>query len=478
MRLSPTVRLAALLVLAAFAAPASAQDDPILPGLIGDELLADLDAEFSPSATYSYDRTRDSLFSLSARLSPSGDSIQALYTGHAVFLPSGEDPTHAACDGDGDGNPSSCHGPRNLNAEHVWPQSYGADAGDARSDGHHLFPARADVNSTRGNRPFGTVTDAQADRWWRRASTQATPPDSPADWTRIDLDGPGVDGDRFAPRDNRRGDVARAVFYVRAVYPDRLDGDALAWFEGQVETLLVWHAGDPADETERQRSDAVARWQGTPNPFVLDATLAERAFGEPQPPAVALATFTAAQDGNGARIEWETLEEVGVVQFLIDGRADAFGSAWTRWGTVAAVGTSSTYRLTTPPLTIGEYRVRVLATTTAGGVLDLGDIALSLLGSTGAEDQPPPAFALAPPAPNPSASGIVRAVLTVREPARVLAVVYDALGREVAVVYDAAAVGHVEVAIDTTRFAAGVYVLRAAVLDGSDATARRFTVAR
>ena len=478
MRLFPTVRLVALLVLAALAAPASAQDGPILPGLVGNELLAGLDAEFSPTATYSYDRTRDSLFALSARLSPSGDSIQALYTGHAVFLPRGADPTQAACDGDGDGNPSSCNGPRNLNAEHVWPQSYGTDAGDARSDGHHLFPARADVNSTRGNRPFGTVTDVQADRWWRRSSTQHTPPASPADWTRIDLDGPGVDGDRFAPRDDRRGEVARAVFYIRAVYPDRLDGDALVWFEGQVETLLVWHAADPSSDTERRRSNAVARWQGTPNPFVLDATLAERAFGESPIAAVALATFTATQEGDGARVEWETLEEVGVVQFLIDGRADAFGSAWTRWGVLDAAGTPGAYRLNTLPLAVGEYRVRVLATTTDGGILDLGDVGLSILGSTGADDRPRPAFALAPPVPNPSASGAVRAVLTVREPARVLAVVYDALGREVSVVYDAAAVGHVEVAIDTTRYAPGTYVLRAAVLDGSDAATRRFTVAR
>ena len=290
MRPSPTVRLVAacLAGLVGLVTPADAQRDvqrDVHPALGGAALLEALDASFSPTATYPYDRARDSLFALSARLSPSGDSIRALYTDHAVVLPRGADPTQAACDGDRDGVPSTCHGPRNLNAEHVWPQSYGTRTGDARSDGHHLFPARADVNSTRGNRPFGTVTDAEADRWWRHASTQRTPPASPADWTRIELDGPGVDGDRFAPRDDRRGDVARAVFYVRTVYPDRLDGDALAWFDGQVQTLLAWHAADPSSDTERRRSEAVARWQGTPNPFVLDATLAERAFGEAATPS-------------------------------------------------------------------------------------------------------------------------------------------------------------------------------------------------
>ena len=58
----------------------------------------------------------------------------------------------------------------------------------------------------------------------------------------------------FDPRAAARGDVARALFYVRAVYPD------------------------PSSDAERRRSDAVARWQGTPDPFVLDATLADRAF--------------------------------------------------------------------------------------------------------------------------------------------------------------------------------------------------------
>lgn len=58
------------------------------------------------------------------------------------------------------------------------------------------------------------------------------------------------------------------------------------------------------------------------------------------------------------------------------------------------------------------------------------------------------------------------------------AAVYDGLDREVALAYDAIAHGHVEFTIDTTRVAPGSYLLRAAVLDGSDATFQRFTVAR
>ena len=355
---------ACLVALAGSLSPADAQGD-VHPTLRGGALLEALDGSFSPTATLPYDRARDSLFALSARLSPSGDSIRALYTDHAVFLPAGADPTQAACDGDRDGAPSTCHGPRNLNAEHVWPQSYGTRTGDARSDGHHLFPARADVNSTRGNRPFGTVTDAQADRWWRRASTQHTPPASPAEWTRIDLDGPGVDGDRFAPRDDRRGDVARAVFYVRAVYPDRLDGTALTWFEGQVATLLAWHAADPSSDAERRRSDAVARWQGTPNPFVLDATLAERALGgaatlsETAPPSAALALGPPRPNpvrGGEVRFALSVPPALGsspvrATVFDALGRAVALGASTTD---------GATLRVETARLPVGAYALRVV----------------------------------------------------------------------------------------------------------------------
>ena len=59
-----------------------------------------------------------------------------------------------------------------------------------------------------------------------------------------------------------------------------------------------------------------------------------------------------------------------------------------------------------------------------------------------------------------------------------LAVVYDALGREALVAFDRLAVGRVEVRVDTTALAPGVYVLRAVAADGSAAQARRFTVAR
>ena len=51
------------------------------------------------------------------------------------------------------------------------------------------------------------------------------------------------------------------------------------FFDVQAPDLVVWHYADPVDLGEYARSEWIAGLQGTPNPFVLDSTLARRAFG-------------------------------------------------------------------------------------------------------------------------------------------------------------------------------------------------------
>ena len=81
--------------------------------------------------------------------------------------------------------------------------------------------------------------------------------------------------------------MARALFYVAAVYADLVD---LVWLEPQRETLLAWHAADPPSAENAARSERVAQFQTgcaagpCVNPFVADPSLAERAFA-PRPTA-------------------------------------------------------------------------------------------------------------------------------------------------------------------------------------------------
>ena len=87
----------------------------------------------------------------------------------------------------------------------------------------------------------------------------------------------------------------------------------------------------------------------------------------------------------------------------------------------------------------------------------------------------PAGVALSDASPNPTAS---RAVfrLTVPGSERVTAEVFDALGRRVAVAFDAEVTGAAEVAVEAGGLAPGVYVVR--VTGASFAEARRLTVAR
>lgn len=235
-------------------------EQTVFPGVYGAELVSALDAEFSPARVLGYGPARDALYAYENR---TDGTLYGLYTGYAAPLPPGD--------------PSQAAGQIGFNAEHVWPQSLGARAEPLRSDMHHLFPVREQVNSSRGNLPFGEVPDARADAWYRLDASQSNIPREFLDeWSERGLG-------RFEPREDAKGDVARALFYVRAMYPAATSGQD-AFFETMREDLLRWNDRDPPTPAEIARSAWIAEQQGTPNPFLLDRTLARRAFGSASPP--------------------------------------------------------------------------------------------------------------------------------------------------------------------------------------------------
>jgi hypothetical protein len=89
----------------------------------------------------------------------------------------------------------------------------------------------------------------------------------------------------------------------------------------------------------------------------------------------------------------------------------------------------------------------------------------------------PTAFALAPAYPNPFSSRATLGV-DVPEAASVRVVVYDVLGRSVAVLLDGAVeAGRHETVLDATALASGVYVVRMTT-DGGFVATQRLTVVR
>ena len=139
-----------------------------------------------------------------------------------------------------------------INVEHTWPQSKGSKREPARGDLHHLFPTNSRANSTRGNHPFGEVigedvahdcVDSQKGKIISPTTGKST----------------GVHG--YQPPVEHRGNVARAMFYVSAVY-----GYDIPSVEEYY--LRKWHNEDPVDLDEMLRNDAIEAAQGNRNPFI------------------------------------------------------------------------------------------------------------------------------------------------------------------------------------------------------------------
>ena len=153
-----------------------------------------------------------------------------------------------------------------VNTEHIWPQSKFRDS-RIKSDLHHLFPTFNRVNAERGNKRFAEIPDRRAYKWWNSSKAVKFLPgknrDAYSESTRS----------AFEPREEFKGNVARAMLYVYAVYgPKAVDK---RWFKSQLADLRRWHRADPVDQSERRRNEAIARIQGNHNPFISRPELFE-----------------------------------------------------------------------------------------------------------------------------------------------------------------------------------------------------------
>lgn len=200
-------------------------------GLQGGDLLRTLAGIVSRHKVLSYDRARDVMFADVDDLDDD-DVVECDYTDRK--LAGVTDRRSAYREGKG------------FNAEHTWPQSLGA-VGSAKSDLHHLFPTDCHANSKRSSFPFGEVVNVV----WSEGGSKLG----------RDSRGRMV----FEPRDEQKGNTARALFYFYTVYGKQAN---LSNFRVEQETLVKWHRQDPVTSLDRERNDAVYRYQGNRNPFV------------------------------------------------------------------------------------------------------------------------------------------------------------------------------------------------------------------
>jgi len=186
-------------------------------------------------------------------------------------------------------------GNTNYDREHSWPRSYGfpnEPNSYPHNDCHHLFLSAISYNGARANKPFADGLGTWAE-WPTLANAgqgggSGTFPGN-SNWTESSS---ALGG--WQTGNGRKGDVARALFYMDVRYEGGLHGvtnlpepdlqltDNLnliaasatgtnttgVAYMGKLSTLLLWHAQDPVDGKEMARNNAVFSFQGNRNPFI------------------------------------------------------------------------------------------------------------------------------------------------------------------------------------------------------------------
>lgn len=123
-------------------------------------------------------------------------------------------------------------GGNTWNREHVWAQSLSwFKTSGAGSDLHHIRPCNPSVNTSRGNKKFGTSSGY------------------------------------YEPNNDYKGDVARIIFYLFVRYPQS-DSYSFNSIAQSLDMLLAWNELDQVSSLEITRNNYIYTIQGNRNPFI------------------------------------------------------------------------------------------------------------------------------------------------------------------------------------------------------------------
>ena len=121
-------------------------------------------------------------------------------------------------------------------------------------DLHNYYPALARVELVRRNAQFADLAD-----------------DVPSKFADIGCD-MKTSYQLVEPRDEAKGNIARAIFYMHIEY-----GLPIV---GLVPMYKAWHRMDPPDAEEKARNDKIEALQGTRNRFIDDPSLVDQLISD------------------------------------------------------------------------------------------------------------------------------------------------------------------------------------------------------
>ena len=227
--------------------------EEIAPNLHSNELLEYIQNNYTTPSVQSYDNARDILYE---DIDNNNGAVYCIYSNYSVQLNGSDPSTHLYDNG--------------MNCEHLWPQSLGANASPMKSDMHHLRPCKSNINSTRGNKAFKDINDNVTETWfWLNYTSSTIPTNNINEYSENHDTG-------FEPREDNKGDIARAIFYFYTIYQNVADDN---FFNSQKDILYQWHNEDPPNNLEINRTWNIANYQNNiPNPFIIDQTLIYRIY--------------------------------------------------------------------------------------------------------------------------------------------------------------------------------------------------------
>lgn len=146
---------------------------------------------------------------------------------------------------------------------HSWQPGHPSTSLNEYSDQYHLFPTHQDnANAVRSNHPLGEVVNVISTFLEGKFGT--------------DINGNQV----YEPRDEHKGDAARAILYMPVRY-NGINGydwtfnwlnntrlPSLGEADQDLATLIQWHIQDPPDKWEVDRNNYIQTIQQNRNPFV------------------------------------------------------------------------------------------------------------------------------------------------------------------------------------------------------------------
>ncbi len=236
-----------------------------------------------------------------------------------------------------------------CNIEHSFAKSWwGGGEYDQYKDCYHLNPSNSNANGSRSNYPLGVPTQDL------KTSGTGSLRVGKATHTIIRPDGSRLTEAHwvFEPKDEYKGDFARAYFYMATCYGHDAQGDCpdlkasskknypgwrtdnkdvgsfyamrndsyLEFQDWEIEVLLAWHRQDPVSSKEINRADAVSDFQHNRNPYIDYPELAEYIWGNKKGQAFFFDETASIEDVTTAPTASKELRN-GVIIILRDGVA-------------------------------------------------------------------------------------------------------------------------------------------------------------